>query len=118
MKKLVLVVFLFVGYANAQTVQFGAKAGVNFATIGGDGTEEVKSLTGLHVGLVSEIFLGENFSLQPEVLYSTQGAMNEDTETLDGVTYSYKNELKLDYINVPIMVKYYITPGLNLQVGP
>ena len=118
MKKLVLVVFLLVGYANAQTVKFGAKAGVNFASIGGDETDGIDGKTGFHLGLVAEIPLSGGFAFQPEVLYSAQGAKYEESETLMGVTYSYKEELKLDYINVPLLVKYSIIPGLSVHAGP
>ena len=34
---------------NAQEITFGAKAGVNFSTIGGDETGDVESKTGFHI---------------------------------------------------------------------
>lgn len=122
MKKLFFaVVLLIAGTMNAQEfVEFGAKAGVNFASIGGDEMEDLDELggldgkTGFHLGLVAEIPFGERFSFQPEVLYSSQGARKEGT--FEGVDFTYKRTL--DYINVPLLAKYYFTPNLNLQVGP
>lgn len=91
---------------NAQTVNFGAKAGVNFASLSGDDVEDLDGRTGFHLGLIGEIMLTDNFAIQPEVLYSAQGGKEDD------VTW------KLDYIAVPVMAKYFVTDGLSLEAGP
>ena len=117
MKKLLLSVFVMVAtssFVSAQDISFGAKAGVNFASIGGDDTEDVDSRTGFHVGVVSEIMFTEQFGLQPELLYSMQGAQNEASDM--GLTV--KQELKLDYISLPILAKYKFTPGFSAHLGP
>lgn len=95
---------------NAQEIKFGAKAGVNFATIAGDETEGVKGRTSLHVGAVSEFIISEKFSIQPELLYSAQGAKYEDAD--------FKETIKLDYLNLPIMAKFYVADGFSLEAGP
>ena len=102
-------------FTNAQDVKFGAKAGVNFASIGGDNTGGSEGLTGFHVGGLVEILFGEKFGIQPEVLYSAQGAKFEDT-SVPGITATTKN--KIDYINIPILGKYYITDALSVEAGP
>lgn len=112
MKKIILSSILFatlIFSANAQTpdVKLGAKGGVNFSNIT---NSDMDSKTGFHVGLLAEMFLNEQFSLQPEILYSTQGA------ELMGDHLSTK--YNLEYVSVPVMAKYYIADGLNLQVGP
>lgn len=108
-----------IGYfSKAQTVEFGAKAGVNFSRINGDNTGDLERKTNFHLGLVTEIPLGVKFALQPEILYSSQGAKVDYTENVDGFTYSYKFKLNLDYINVPLLAEYSITQGLSLQAGP
>lgn len=110
---------LIAGTMSAQEfVEFGAKAGVNFASIGGDETEDLDGKTGFHLGLVAEIPFGERFSFQPEVLYSSQGAKMEGSETFEGITVAYEGTLTLDYINIPLLAKYYFTPNLNFHVGP
>ena len=50
----------------------------NFATLGGD-TEDLDGLTSFHVGGVAEISFSEKFSVQPELLYSAQGASFEES---------------------------------------
>lgn len=119
MKKLLLsaAVALIAFTANAQEstsssndVMFGAKAGVNFAKLTGDDVEDADGRTGLNLGFVAELPISEKFSLQGEVVYSQQG-LQEDFE---GGEY----KLKLDYINVPVLAKIYVTDGLAFEVGP
>ena len=105
-----VIALLSIVFVNAQNVQFGAKAGVNFASINGDDTEEFDMRTSFHVGAVAEFLFSEKFSLQPELIYSSQGAKMSD-EGFDFI-------IKLNYINLPIMAKYYVTEGLSLEVGP
>ncbi len=124
MKKFLLVAAIAVCgifSANAQDIKFGVKAGVNFASLGGD-AEDAETRTGLHIGALAEFMLTESFSIQPELLYSMQGAKSEYSESYTEfgieVSESGEEELKLDYIILPIMANYYITEGLSVQVGP
>ncbi|SFJ37324.1 porin family protein [Myroides guanonis] len=112
MKKIILsaialAAFSFAAQAQTPDLKLGAKAGVNFANLSNsDGDMK----TGFHVGVLAEIFINEKFSVQPELLYSTQGTKikNEIGET----------KWNTDYINVPIMAKYYVIDGLSVQAGP
>ncbi|MGO4772300.1 porin family protein [Flavobacterium sp. W22_SRS_FK3] len=115
MKKITLsiIAVLAFGFTNAQGVKFGVKAGVNFANVGGD-AEDTKTLVGFQVGGFAEIKLTEKFAIQPELLYSAQGAKNEDS--FGGETYKY--DTKLDYLNVPVMAKYFITEAFSVEAGP
>ncbi len=123
MKKLLLfaavAVFAFTN-VNAQEVKYGVKAGVNFASIGGDSFEGVStsSLTAFHVGGVAEIVISEKFSVQPELLYSSQGGKREYSETDGDFTFSATEDVKLDYISLPIMAKYYVAEGFSIEAGP
>ena len=111
MKKLLLVVAvaLIAFNVSAQDVNFGVKAGVNFASIGGDDTGDLSSLTSFHAGVVAEIPLSDKFSFQPELVYSAQGA----TLDADGDV-----DIKLDYINVPLLAKFYVADNFSLYAGP
>ena len=124
MKKLILsaaVAVLGVVGMNAQNVntealQLGVRAGLNMANLNGDipAGIKTKSLTGFHVGLFTEFPVAPKFSVQPEVIYSEQGAKLESS--IEGINTSA--DMKLQYINVPILAKYYIADGFNLQAGP
>ncbi len=117
MKKLILalaIIFCAIYSVNSQESHFGVKAGVNFASIGGDDTEDADGRTSFHVGVLAELMFTDQFGIQPEVLYSSQGAKAEDSES----GFTAKGELKLDYINVPILAKYIFSPGFSAHLGP
>lgn len=105
------------GIANAQDVEFGVKGGLNIASLSGD-VEDVSSKMGFHVGGFAEIKLTDKFSVQPELLFSLQGAKEEYTETMAGFDVKYEDKLNLSYLNIPIMAKYYATESLSIQAGP
>ncbi len=109
-------------YAQTPDIKIGAKAGVNFSNFSG-GEADTKMKTGFHVGGLVEIFINEKFSIQPELLYSSQGAKLK-TQTMEIIEAANKLNAKvdlkmtLDYINVPIMAKYYVAEGFSVQAGP
>lgn len=109
MKKLVLATVIAIfGFAaaHAQEIQLGVKGGLNFANVNGDNTPNNDIVTAFNVGLVAEIPLAEQFSFQPELLFSGQG-------------FSFNDRLvALNYLNLPLMGKYYLTKGFSLEAGP
>ncbi|WP_405369649.1 porin family protein [Nonlabens sp. Asnod2-A12] len=114
MKKLLLsaVAAVFaMGVSNAQEIDFGAKVGVNFAKLQGDAVEDLDGRTGINVGVTGEYMFNETFALQVEALYSQQGLQSDE----GGV----EQKLKLDYINVPVLAKFYIgESGFSVEAGP
>ena len=117
MKKLLLLTMLAVGFvsmSNAQGIKVGAKAGLNLSTINGDDLDDAESLIGFHLGAVAEISIADKFSFQPELLFSTQGVKFEES----GEGYTYESKTKLNYLNIPLMAKFYIIEGLSIEAGP
>lgn len=116
---IVIISLLSFGGAQAQEFfNFGVKGGVNFATLTGDDADELdaKMKTGFHLGVLAEIMISDKFGIQPEVLYSTQGAKSDASifEEFGDVDVT----LKLDYVAVPVMLKYFVSPGFSLEAGP
>ena len=101
---------MMVGTVSAQKVNVGVKAGLNVYNVNNDNGVEYDSKTGFHAGLIGHIHLGPQFGLQPEVVYSSQGAKFDFANT--------ESKLKLGYINVPIMLQYMFDNGFRLQAGP
>lgn len=117
MKKIILtVVMVFtLGFVNAQEkadMAFGVKGGLNISTITNADVDGVnsKSLVGFHVGFFGEFMVSNKFAIQPEVLYSAQGTELE----FEGIS----GDLKLDYITIPVMAKYYVADAFSLELGP
>lgn len=122
MKKIILSAVALAAFsftAQAQEMKFGAKAGVNFANVSGDDAfGDTKTLTGFHAGVLAEFKLTENFSVQPELLYSMQGAKVEGATVIGTSVESFEGKRKLGYLNIPIMAKYYVIEGLSIEAGP
>ena len=88
----------------------GIKGGYNVSSVSFDGTSETGKLHGYHIGVYVESYLGKHFSIQPEILYSKQGYKIID----DNGTYTQK----LDYLNIPLMLKLYPVKSFFLEAGP
>lgn len=98
------------GSAMAQHNNFGIKGGLNAYSIYNDNDADSDTKIGFHLGLISHIHLGNQFALQPELIYSTQGAQYE----IGGNT----EKLNLNYVNVPLMFQYMFDNGFRMQAGP
>ncbi|GAA4278975.1 porin family protein [Aquimarina mytili] len=102
--------------AQVESFQMGFKFGLNVADLLGDQTSGFDPRTIVHVGLAAEIPINEYLAVQPELLYSFQGVKYDSEEP------NFDDEiLKLDYIYLPVMVKYYpfyVVPGFSIEVGP
>ncbi|TLX73028.1 PorT family protein [Labilibacter sediminis] len=116
MKKLLVLVALvaMVSTASFAQVQFGAKAGLNIAKGSGDLYEGTDSRMGLVIGAFAKFNVSEKLDFQPELLYSQQGSK----ETVDFEGLEIDGTAKLDYLNIPLMFKYNVANGLNIQAGP
>ena len=118
MKKigLTLLVALCGTYCLAQQnkLSYGLKAGINISTINyGD----PKSKTGFVGGAFANYKINESISIQPEVLYSMQGYTSTIIGDFEGSAVNYKDDTKLHYLNIPIMLRYNYK-GIFAEVGP
>lgn len=109
------IALLFLGafsanYAVAQAA-FGLKGGLNLTNLKVDDPEaSYNSRTGYHLG----VFVRGKFSkvaIQPEVMLFTQS-----TDLKETVFGDYRTNFT--YLSIPVMLKFYVVSGLNIQVGP
>lgn len=124
--------FSFVALSYGQELNYGVKIGGNLSNLVGDypnNPDEYTSLNnksklGFHIGGFLEYQINDKFSLQPELLLSTQGNKLEIIEEFYDSYYDelYKESLtqnsKYTYINLPIILKYQIIDNLNIEFGP
>ncbi|HEX6889112.1 MAG TPA: porin family protein [Chryseolinea sp.] len=111
MKKITTLVFacLLGAVAYGQGISGGIKAGLNLAnqTFSGNGyTTSPSFLPGIHGGAYVTWMFTEHLGLQPEVLYSAQGAKSGD------------QKYKVNYVNVPVLVRYSVNDLLSFHAGP
>lgn len=116
MKRIFLTLAMMVCFASglvAQGLGFGIKAGANISNtdISSDQYSlNTKSKFGFHGGVFVTFMFSEKLGIQPELLYSTQGS-EYDESTFDG-------KLTLDYILVPVLLRYNINEMFSIHVGP
>ena len=113
MKKnfIALAALLFSVSVNAQKAagswSLQPKAGINIATMTND--DDAKIRTGLVAGAELDYQATPQFSISAGALYSQQGSEAK----VQGVS----GTLKMDYVNVPILVNFHVANGLALKAG-
>ncbi|WP_106830243.1 porin family protein [Parabacteroides pacaensis] len=105
-------------HGSALAIKYGVKAGVNLSNMSNDMTFDPNFSmgTGFRLGALVNLHWGQRtasslpgtglWGLQPEVLFSNQ------------VIKSDEEDIKLNYIQVPVMMKVYPLSALSFEVGP
>lgn len=106
---ILMILMMFSIHMKAQEVSFGLKGGVNYSS-GSKGDFDNQSITSFHIGGMMEALYDNNFAIQPEIIFSNQG--------FDFIENGNESNIKLTYINIPIMIKYYIFNGIAVEAGP
>lgn len=106
MKNFILLVFalLLSTSSFSQGVDLGIKGGATFANL--TGVTDGSTKTGFVGGAFVTIKFSDKIAIQGDLLYSQQGV------ELD------VDKINLDYINFPLVLKYYIIKRINIQAGP
>lgn len=111
-KWIAIALFSFVSFSTFAQISVGAKGGLNVSSLSGvtEDNYETKAIVGFHAGAYVTFNLGRNFAIQPELVYSTQGG------TIEG--NGFTEDLKLNYFNIPVMVKFLTNKGFYIEAGP
>ena len=68
-----------------------------------------------YAGMFVEANISPLFSIQPEVFYAQQGTSAKTT--MQGSVVRY--QLQFHYLNIPVMCRYYVSPGkFSIDMGP
>lgn len=141
MKRLVIFFCLFLGYSfsaksqilislllgdklNSDKLEFGLIGG--FATSNQSGLDESSHYGSLHLGFYFDFILSEKWVFNPSVNVISASGMeytNQDPTVtgisgLDGVLIGADTRLKVEYFQVPLLMKYNVTPKIHLMLGP
>ncbi len=134
MKKSIFIIFLalsfvitFNAYSNSK-ISYGLKGGFISSTVTDLSAEDYETISRVNqpfAGIFGEYPLNENTSLTVEFLYSRKGFKDEISYSMnniyyigDSFTYSENDELKLDYLEIPVLAKYKIANSLYITGGP
>lgn len=111
MKKLLLLAIVLLSSAGIMaqeregTLTVQPRVGVNLSSM----TDYNKMKFGYAFGMEMEYQITDIFSLSAALMYSDQGAKDDETGT-DEI-------LDIDFVNVPIMLNCYVVPGLAVKAG-
>ena len=113
-KALVLIAAAIVCMSASAQVQFGAKVGVDATHFWGKDTEHGMKI-GYQFGALMEYKFNPNFAIAPEVVFASQGGK---FKIYEAENKKVDNTFTINYINVPVMFKWYATPNFSFDLGP
>ena len=121
MKKFfVLIAAAIVCMSASAQVQFGAKVGFDLTHFWGeDAPHGIQP--NYQVGLMMEYKFNPHFAIAPEVVFAAQGGkatgdFDDDDDVIGNI--NVKGTFHTNYINVPLMLKFYATPDFSIDLGP
>ena len=119
MKKIALALVLVAMTAGAASAQvtFGAKVGFDITHFWGEDCGH-KVQPNYQAGLFMEYKATDKFGIAPEVVFAAQGGKEEVNIDILGVTLDATNKYNTNYINVPVMFKFYPTSDFSIDFGP
>ncbi len=121
-KKLFLIVLCAVCINfNAQIRTFGIKSGLNISSISKEGYDKVNAKAGFSGGFFMNSKLNENLNLQTEIIYNQTGAkVSKSTYyiTNNTTTIQRLSDLRLNYLSLPLLLQYNVTPKFFAEAGP
>jgi len=118
----ILMALLFGDKLNSEKLDFGLTVGGNFSTLSGD--LDASFSRGLNLGLYFNLKLGERWYLHPAAIpKSTLGARgiapyDLGDATLDSLFSDGTIERRINYVNVPVLIRYQLPAGLGFETGP
>jgi hypothetical protein len=99
---------------NTGQAQFGVKGGVNFSNMYTEDVHDNNVLTSFNAGVYFLIPITDFAAFQPEIIYSRKGS----ELTYDNTFATGKAQFKLNYIEVPLLVKGNLTKNISVHAGP
>lgn len=90
--------------------EFGLKAGANYSNFT-NADFATDPLVGFHAGATVAFKITDNFLIQEEFLFSSQGAK------IKGDVFG-NDDIKLYYVSVPFLFKYRSNSGFYIEAGP
>ena len=112
--------------AEAQSFKLGVKVGGNMNKIEGQSFNDGFKFA-YHAGAFAEINFNKKWGIQPEVLWNQMGGVPSDFQSVYGTAtnisisslFRADNVFKLDYLSIPILLRYTTVGGLfTFNVGP
>ena len=121
MKKIVITLLCVIIASGAAMAQkkftFGPKVGVDLTHFWGKDLPHGMQFN-YQVGAFMEYRFNDKISIAPEVVFAAQGGKMDARDYVEGFHGSADFYFNFNYINVPIMLKFYAIPKLSIDFGP
>jgi opacity protein-like surface antigen len=97
-------VFSIQGFS--QGAKYGVRGGYNISNLDYDGisASNNKHRNSVYIGFLADFSFSKNFSVQPEIQFSAEGAKEEPVQ--------------LDYLQAPVLLKMRLSDKVYLGAGP
>ena len=95
------------------TTEFGVKGGFNMSNLYQSEADDNNVIYGFNAGVYATLPISDFIAIQPEILYTTKGAeLDYNNAFAEG-----NAKFKLNYIEVPLLVRVNITKNFNVHAG-
>ena len=123
MKKLLITLVCVVIATSAvmaqKTITWGPKIGVDLTHYWGKDALGHKPQLNYQAGVYLEFRFINKMSFAPELVFAAQGGRWSDYDVDDdGNKLPYDATDHVNYINLPLMLKYYVHPSFSIDFGP
>ena len=109
------------GAARAQKAfTFGPKVGIDYTHQWGNNINDESALN-YQIGVFMEYRLNNKFAIAPEVVFATYKRPKMEWTTWWMDEYPARDMIttyQTNYINIPVLFKYYATSSLSIDLGP
>ena len=93
----------------------GISAGVNVATLSNINADVNADF---HAGGILCLNLGERYTLQPELIYTRQGAKNVLFVNDENSENTWEEDVTIQYLSLGVINKFYFVEGFHGLIGP
>jgi hypothetical protein len=95
------------------TTEFGVKGGFNMSNLYQNDADDENVLYGFNAGVYATLPISDFIAIQPELLFTTKGAELK----YDNALASGDAKFRLNYIELPLLVRVNITKNFNIHAG-
>ena len=95
------------------TTEFGVKGGFNMSNLYQNDADDENVLYGFNAGVYATLPISDFIAIQPELLFTTKGAELDYNKAFA----SGNAKFKLNYIELPLLVRVNITKNFNVHAG-
>lgn len=100
--------------STTREAEFGVKGGFNMSNMYTENADDENIIYGFNAGVYGTFPLTEHIAIQPELYFTTKGSELDYNNNF--VTGSAK--FRLEYIQLPVMIKFNLTDNFNVHFGP